>query len=161
MTASSPDFSDMTELIINTATAAPEQTEAVAAQFAHTVINEMQSKKDGNLFIALYGDVGVGKTVFVRGLASVICPDDFVQSPTYALVNEYRGQYRICHYDMYRITSEDDLESTGFYDYKNCVIVAEWCENIPFAIPKKHYRVDICKTDDGCGRSIKIEKISE
>lgn len=151
----------MKEMILDIATAAPEMTEAAAAEFAQTVIAEMECLSDDNLFIALYGDVGVGKTVFVRGLASVICPDDFVQSPTYALVNEYKGKYRICHYDMYRITSEDDLESTGFYDYKNCVIVAEWCENIPFAIPQNYYRVEIIKTDDGCGRRITIEKITE
>ena len=151
----------MKELILDTATAAPEKTEAVAAEFAKTVMLEMADNAVCNLFIALYGDVGVGKTVFVRGLASVICPDDFVQSPTYALVNEYKSKYRICHYDMYRITSEDDLESTGFYDYQNCVIVAEWCENIPFAVPSSHYRVEIVKTDGGCGRRITIEKITE
>ena len=151
----------MREIITKVATTAPEQTEVVASQFAETIMNDMQSNTQNNVFIALYGDVGVGKTVFVRGLASVICPDDFVQSPTYALVNEYKGKYKICHYDMYRITSEDDLESTGFYDYRNCIIVAEWCENIPFAIPKSYYRVEICKTDDGCGRNVTIEKISE
>ena len=151
----------MKEIIVKTATTAPEQTEAVAAKFANTIIDEMRKLSGDNLFIALYGDVGVGKTVFVRGLASVISPDDFVQSPTYALVNEYKGLYKICHYDMYRITSEDDLESTGFYDYKDCVIVAEWCENIPFALPGSYYRVEIAKTDDGCGRNVTIEKISE
>jgi tRNA threonylcarbamoyladenosine biosynthesis protein TsaE len=151
----------MVELIKQIATASPEETEAVAKEFAETVRSLMPSLNKDNLFIALYGDVGVGKTVFVRGLASVICPDDFVQSPTYALVNEYRGEYRICHYDMYRITSEDDLESTGFYDYKNCIIVAEWCENIPYAIPESYYRVDISKTDSGNGRLIKIERITE
>ncbi len=151
----------MVELIKQIATASPEETEAVAKEFAETVRSVMPTLNKDNLFIALYGDVGVGKTVFVRGLASVICPDDFVQSPTYALVNEYRGEYRICHYDMYRITSEDDLESTGFYDYKNCIIVAEWCENIPYAIPRSYYRVDISKTDSGNGRLIKIERITE
>ena len=151
----------MTELVKSIATASPEETEAVAREFAETVKGEMSALTGDNLFVALYGDVGVGKTVFVRGLAAVICPDDFVQSPTYALVNEYRGEYRICHYDMYRITSEDDLESTGFYDYKNCVIVAEWCENIPYALPREYYRVEIAKTDSGNGRSIIIEKITE
>ena len=151
----------MVELIKQIATASPEETEAVAKEFAQIIRDVMPSLNNDNLFIALYGDVGVGKTVFVRGLASVICPDDFVQSPTYALVNEYRGEYRICHYDMYRITSEDDLESTGFYDYKKCIIVAEWCENIPYAIPSEYYRVDISKTDSGNGRFIKIEKITE
>lgn len=151
----------MVELIKQIATASPEETEAVAKKFAENVRAVMPTLNKDNLFIALYGDVGVGKTVFVRGLASVICPDDFVQSPTYALVNEYRGEYRICHYDMYRITSEDDLESTGFYDYKNCIIVAEWCENIPYAIPDSYYRVDISKTNSGNGRLIKIEKVTE
>ncbi len=151
----------MVELIKQIATASPEETEAVAKEFAENIRAVMPTLNKDNLFIALYGDVGVGKTVFVRGLASVICPDDFVQSPTYALVNEYRGEYRICHYDMYRITSEDDLESTGFYDYKNCIIVAEWCENIPYALPESYYRVDISKTDSGNGRLIKIERITE
>lgn len=151
----------MNEIIKQVATASPEETEAVAKEFAEMVRAEMHSLSGDNLFVALYGDVGVGKTVFVRGLASVICPDDFVQSPTYALVNEYRGEYRICHYDMYRITSEDDLESTGFYDYKNCIIVAEWCENVPYALPCSYYRVEIVKTDDGNGRKLTIERVTE
>ena len=151
----------MTEIIKNVATASAYETEAVAREFADIVCSEMENLTSDNLFLALYGDVGVGKTVFVRGLASVICPDDFVQSPTYAIVNEYKGKYKMCHYDMYRITSEDDLESTAFYDYKNCIIVAEWCENIPFALPRIYYKIEIEKTDNGDGRRIKIEKVTE
>lgn len=151
----------MTEIIKNVATASADETEAVAREFAATVCSDMETLTSDNLFLALYGDVGVGKTVFVRGLASVICPDDFVQSPTYAIVNEYKGKYKMCHYDMYRITSEDDLESTAFYDYKNCIIVAEWCENIPFALPRIYYKIEIEKTDNGDGRRIKIEKVTE
>lgn len=151
----------MTEIIKNVATASAYETEAVAREFADIVCSEMENLTSDNLFLALYGDVGVGKTVFVRGLASVICPDDYVQSPTYAIVNEYKGKYKMCHYDMYRITSEDDLESTAFYDYKNCIIVAEWCENIPFALPRIYYRIEIEKTDNGDGRRIKIEKVTE
>ncbi len=151
----------MTELIKKVVTSSARETEDVAKEFASIVREEMKALSGDNLFLALYGDVGVGKTVFVRGLASVICPDDFVQSPTYAIVHEYRGEHRICHYDMYRITDEDDLESTGFYDYKDCVIVAEWCENVPFAIPDNYYRITIKKTDEFDGRSILIEKITE
>jgi len=149
----------MTELLKKTATFSAEETESVAAAFAEEIINELQSLKGGNVFIAMYGDVGAGKTVFVRGMASVLCPDDYVQSPTYAIVHEYKGKFRICHYDMYRITSEDDLESTGFYDYKNCLIIAEWCENIPYALPDVYYRVTVSKTDNGTGRCISIEKV--
>ncbi len=151
----------MTEIIKDIATSSANETEEVAREFAITVCSEMENLNSDNLFLALYGDVGVGKTVFVRGLASVICPQDFVQSPTYAIVNEYKGKYKICHYDMYRITSEDDLESTAFYDYKNCIIVAEWCENIPFALPRCYYKIAIEKIDDGDGRRIKIEKVTE
>ena len=151
----------MKELLIETRTSSPEETEGIGADFAEKLKVEMSQNKGGNIFIAMYGDVGVGKTVFVRGLASVIAPEEYVQSPTYALVNEYRGEYRICHYDMYRITSEDDLESTGFYDYTDCIIAAEWCENIPYALPESYYRVEISKTDGGDGRAITIERITE
>ncbi len=147
------------ESISDDVTASPYETEAVASRFAQAIETEMADLSfSENIFIALYGDVGVGKTVFVRGFAGVICPDDYVQSPTYAIVNEYKGKYNICHYDMYRIHSEDDLESTAFYDYKHKIILAEWCENIPSALPDSYYRVTIEKTDYNCGRRIKIDK---
>ena len=104
---------------------------------------------NSNSFIAMYGDLGAGKTAFVRGLASAVTPCARVCSPTYTVVNEYRGSgRRLCHFDMYRIESDDDLWSIGFYDYDNCMIVAEWCEKIPFALPE-HYV------------SVRIEKINE
>ena len=68
--------------------------------------------------IAMYGDLGAGKTVFVSGAARALGFDGFVTSPTFAIVNEYQGgKYPIAHFDMYRITDENDLFSTGFYDY--------------------------------------------
>ena len=100
-------------------------------------------------FVAMYGDLGAGKTAFVRGVASVLAQGYDVSSPTYTIVNEYgEDAGRLCHFDMYRIESEEDLESIGFFDYLDCVIIAEWCENIPYAIPEEHF-------------SVVIEKISE
>ncbi len=151
----------MIEVFEKVVTCSAEETEQVAARFAEILSWEMENKDQDNLFVALYGDVGVGKTVFVRGFAGVVAPLEFVSSPTYALVNEYQGKHKICHYDMYRITCEDDLESTAFYDYKNCIIIAEWCENIPFALPGSYYRVTIQKLDEGTKRSILIEKVTE
>ena len=109
-------------------------------------------------FVAMYGDLGAGKTAFVRGLATVLAPGWTVSSPTYTVVNEYgEGKGRLCHFDMYRIRGEEDLESIGFYDYRDCVIVAEWCENVPFALPACYYRVTMDKvTKDS--RLITIEK---
>ena len=106
----------------------------------------LSSSLTGGAVIAMYGDLGAGKTAFVRGLASVIAPGCAVSSPTYAIVNEYRGQtVTLCHFDMYRITSEDDLLGIGFYDYEDCIIAAEWCENIPYALPPHYYRIEITK----------------
>lgn len=115
----------------------------------------------GDEFVAMYGDLGAGKTAFVRGAASVIAPDYDVASPTYTIVNEYgEGKGRLCHFDMYRIDSEDDLESIGFYDYTDCIVMAEWSENIPYALPKRYYTVTIEKVSE-TERIITIELVEE
>ena len=127
-------------------TASPKETEAFGASLA----NAMNEDPSLPSFIALYGDLGVGKTAFVRGFASVISPTSTVRSPTFALVNEYRAKPRsLFHFDMYRIESEDDLESIGFYDYldRSGICLVEWSENIPYAIPDEHLRVTIQKND--------------
>ena len=129
-----------------------KETEAAASDLATTL-------KAGD-FLAFYGDLGSGKTAFIRGLASVFCPGKRVSSPTYAIVNEYRGNPDIYHFDMYRITDDDSLYSTGFYDYfdRNGIICAEWCENIPFALPDEYYNVTFEKLSD-TQRKITVTKI--
>jgi tRNA threonylcarbamoyladenosine biosynthesis protein TsaE len=111
-------------------------------------------------FVAMYGDLGVGKTAFVRGFCSSLCPNSTVKSPTFALVNEYRSKdARVYHFDMYRIVDEEDLYSIGFYDYLNsgAICLCEWSENIPYAIPGEHVRVTISKTDPASPDERKIE----
>lgn len=112
-----------------------EQTESIGAEFA--------SSLKGDEFIAMYGDLGAGKTAFVRGMASYICPLCRVSSPSYTLINEYvGGKFPLYHFDVYRITDDDALYSTGFYDYPGSgVCVCEWSENIPYAIPKGAIRI--------------------
>lgn len=107
----------------------PAETEALAARFA-------QSLKSGDV-IAFRGGLGAGKTAFSRGLASILSPDAEVSSPTFALVHEYGGAVPFYHFDMYRITSPDDLYSTGFFDYldNGGILAVEWSENIPAALP--------------------------
>ena len=138
------------------------QTEAIGASVAE------QLNRDRSLppFVALYGDLGVGKTAFVRGFTSVIAPRSAVRSPTFALVNEYPAQPRsVFHFDMYRIGSEDDLDSIGFYDYldRNGICLVEWSENIPFALPDHYLRVCIEKDDptQPDHRRITIERMGE
>lgn len=112
-------------------------------------------------FVALYGDLGVGKTAFTRGIAQELVPEEQVTSPTYSIVNEYiSNNVRLCHFDMYRITDEEDLYSIGFFDYTDCIIVCEWCENIPYALPDSYYKVSIEKISDNDERIITIEEIN-
>ena len=145
----------MTSLPITVVTASVTETENVGHELGQYLLDN--GKTDA--FIAMYGDLGAGKTAFVRGLASVIAPDCHVCSPTYAIVNEYRSDGRLlCHFDMYRIESDDDLYSVGFYDYEDCVIAAEWCEKIPFALPDEYIRLTIEKLENDC-RKISAEVI--
>ncbi len=125
-------------------THAPTETEALGAVLGAAMIADPSLPS----FIALYGDLGVGKTAFVRGLASVLAPGRIVRSPTFALVNEYRAPKKkpLFHFDLYRIASEDDLYSIGYDDYLDTgICVCEWSENIPYAIPAEHLSVSIEK----------------
>lgn len=114
--------------------------------------------KNGD-FVAFFGTLGAGKTAFVRGMARILAPEAYVQSPTYTIVNEYKSRAPLFHFDMYRISDEDDLYSAGYDDYfmRNGIFAVEWSENVPFAIPEKHYRVTIEKTGEDT-RKITIEK---
>ena len=125
-------------------TDSPEQTEVLGAQMAREILGDSKLPK----FVALFGDLGVGKTAFVRGFTSVVAPAARVKSPTFALVNEYKGsECAVFHFDMYRITDEDDLYSIGFYDYfdRNGICLVEWSENIEYALPESFIRVSIEK----------------
>ena len=125
-------------------TDSPEATERVGVELAELMLGDSSLPK----FIALYGDLGVGKTAFVRGFTSLFSPKARVKSPTFALVNEYKGEKTsVFHFDMYRIGDEDELYSIGFYDYldRNGVCLTEWSENIPFALPDSHIAVNIEK----------------
>ena len=131
------------EIITNS----PEETETVGLELAEMIRDDLTLPS----FVALYGDLGVGKTAFVRGFTKVFSPAALVRSPTFALVNEYptKSGRRVFHFDMYRITDEDDLYSIGYYDYLDdgSICLVEWSENIPYAIPDEHIRVEIAKTN--------------
>ena len=81
--------------------------------------------------IAFTGGLGVGKTAFCQGLAEGLGCTDPVSSPTFAIVNYYRGPRPFAHFDLYRIQTENDLAAAGFYDYLDmgAVVACEWSEN--------------------------------
>ena len=102
-----------------------------------------------------------------KRVCSVLASNSTVKSPTFALVNEYKctsgalGVKKICHFDMYRVTDEDDLYSIGYDDYltKNNICIAEWCELIEYALPEERIEVKIEKTEEIEKRSITINLI--
>lgn len=134
-------------------TETPEQTERVG-KLLGTLLDESSEF----FFVAMYGDLGAGKTVFVRGLASVLSPTSRVKSPTFTLVNEYRrGKKPLFHFDLYRISDVTELDGFGFDEYVdggNCI--AEWSENLGEDVPKNSIKVKLEKKSDTM-REITVE----
>ena len=119
-------------------TNSPEETEEIAKEFANSL--------KGGEVIAYRGNLGMGKTCFTRGLAKGLGYDGYVTSPTFALINEYLGgRLNIYHFDMYRISSWDELYSSGFFEYieQGGIVACEWSENIENALPENTVYVEI------------------
>ena len=110
-------------------------------------------------YIAMRGEMGVGKTVFTRGFVSHFGQAN-VKSPTYTIVNEYRiGAVRVYHFDLYRISDGDDLESIGYHEYveSDAYSLVEWSERVPEYIPDDAITVTISRVaDDESARDITI-----
>ena len=139
-----------------------ERTEELGAMLSRLISEDEALPR----FVAMYGDLGVGKTAFVRGFCSELCTNSTVKSPTFALVNEYKCTKpcdikKVCHFDMYRVTDEDDLYSIGYDDYirDDNLCIAEWCELIPYALPEERIEVKIEKTDLADNRRITINLV--
>ena len=104
-----------------------------------SIAREVGKSLSPSTVVAYLGGLGMGKTAFTAGLAQGMGIEDSVSSPTFALVNVYYGHpIDLVHFDMYRISSPDDLEATGFFDYldTNAVLAVEWSENILSALPE-------------------------
>ena len=114
-----------------------EQTRKIAEEYAKTL--------RGGDVVLLDGDMGAGKTVFVKGIALGMGITEEVTSPTYAYMNDYDG--RLFHYDCYRIESAEQAERLGLADYFGMggVCVIEWAQNIAPLLPEGCKRVTIQK----------------
>lgn len=128
-----------------------DDTSRIAAEFS-------KSLSPGTV-VCLYGEMGVGKTVFTNGLCRALGACDYATSPTFTVVNEYDGaDFPVYHFDMYRIEDEDELYELGFDEYLNAggICIIEWPENIPNSLPKKRINVKILR-DSFESRTIIIE----
>ena len=112
----------------------------------------------GGTVVAFSGGMGMGKTAFVRGALKAYGNDSFVSSPTFSLVHDYGGEPHVYHFDMYRVTSFEDLYSTGFFDYldEGSVSFIEWSENIENALPDNTVRIDISQGENTDERKITV-----
>ena len=114
--------------------------------------------------IALIGELGAGKTVFVRGLAVGlgITDERMVSSPTYVLVQEYAGRIRLYHVDLYRLpAAEDELDNLGLDEMlSDGVVVIEWADRAKNALPKPHWRVTI-KPTGLTSRQFTLERVGQ
>ncbi|MBQ7860550.1 MAG: tRNA (adenosine(37)-N6)-threonylcarbamoyltransferase complex ATPase subunit type 1 TsaE [Faecalibacterium sp.] len=112
--------------------------------------------------VAFTGGLGAGKTAFCEGLAAGLGCTDPVSSPTFAIVNYYRGPRPLAHFDLYRISTQNDLEAAGFYDYldQGAIVAAEWSENFAALLAlEEPVTVDIQHMDETT-RRITIEGVS-
>lgn len=128
-------------------TTSPEETEALGAALGRII--------PAGTVLAYRGDLGAGKTAFTRGLARGLGCRETVTSPTYTIVNEYLGgRLPLFHFDMYRLSSADDLFDIGWEDYlaRGGVCAVEWSEIVSDALEENELiRVDIkneCGNDD-------------
>ena len=123
-------------------TNSPAETEALGAALA--------ARLTPGAVLAYRGDLGAGKTAFTRGLARGLGYTEPVTSPTYTIVNEYLGgRLPLFHFDMYRLSSSDDLWDIGWEDYmdRGGVCAVEWSENVSDAM-EGAITVGIEKLDD-------------
>ncbi len=99
---------------------------------------------DCNGFIALYGDLGTGKTVFARGVAQSFGVDH-VSSPTFTIVCEYPTEPKLYHFDAYRLSDADELYAIGYEDYlkERSLILMEWANLVESALPNERLDVSI------------------
>lgn len=114
--------------------------------------------------IAFYGDLGSGKTTFIQGLCEFWQVKEYVNSPTFTLINEYNTNQgmQIFHFDCYRLGDSSEMEELGYEDFffSDNVTLIEWTENIEDLIPESAIKIKI-KYLDNTRREIVIQNLSE
>ena len=131
-------------------TNAPEETESVAAALAGVL-------RRGDL-VVLSGELGAGKTTFVKGVARALGVVEPVTSPTFTIVQEYDARVPIAHVDVYRLRRMQELHDLGFEELLDGrVVLVEWGDTIEPALPPDRVEVHLGLTDDPDSRTIEIK----
>ncbi|MGB4504347.1 MAG: tRNA (adenosine(37)-N6)-threonylcarbamoyltransferase complex ATPase subunit type 1 TsaE [Syntrophaceticus sp.] len=129
----------------------------------NTEVTETIGRELGKLlgpgdFVSLTGELGAGKTTIVRGIASGLGVKDAVSSPSFLIIQEYRGRYPVFHGDFYRLGSYQELEAIGWDEYpqRGGIVIIEWGNLIPEALPKDYLEVEIQQPGLETGRLLKF-----
>jgi tRNA threonylcarbamoyladenosine biosynthesis protein TsaE len=109
---------------------------------------------DEGAYICLYGELGAGKTTFVQGIAGGLgVAEQYITSPSFSLINEYKGRLDLYHIDLYRLSGPGDLEGIGFHEYPiKGVAVVEWPERAEGFLPDQRLDILIEYVSDGSRR---------
>lgn len=131
----------------------PEET----FQFAKNFSDEL---KPGDI-IALNGNLGTGKTIFVKGICAGLNAEQNPLSPTFSIINEYNGKYKIYHFDFYRIKDIEELYDIGYEDYFNdeSICLIEWANMFPEILPQERIEVLIEFGENETQRKITVTKL--
>jgi tRNA threonylcarbamoyladenosine biosynthesis protein TsaE len=123
-------------------TTSPEETRILGAAFAPVLV-------PGDV-VSLSGDLGAGKTVMVQGLASALGVQGPVTSPSFTIVHEYEGRYRLVHVDVYRLDSFQQVLDIGFEELldPSAIVVVEWGEAVTPLLPRRHAEVELRQAAD-------------
>ena len=129
-------------------TKSPAETQALAADLA--------AEMPPGTVLCLHGELGAGKTCFVQGLAKALGVRRPVGSPTFTLINEYRGRLPLAHVDLYRVRGAGDAFALGLEDYLGGAGVAliEWADKIASLLPGDHLAIRLAHMDDTTRRAL-------
>ena len=135
-------------------TASEEETEACG--------RELAGELGPGSVVALYGDLGAGKTAFVRGLARGLDIRESVSSPTFTIVNEYPGKVPLFHFDLYRLRGAEELYDIGWEDYldRGGICALEWSERAEGLFGPETVKVTLRRLDE-TRREIEIVREEE
>lgn len=116
-------------------TTGPEETRSLGGKLARIL--------EGGDVVALYGELGSGKTVFVKGVCEALGVEDMVTSPSFTLIQEYSGRIKVVHFDFYRLESVEEVErlDVGYYFDSGAVSMIEWAERGESLLPEERISV--------------------
>lgn len=129
---------------------------ASSVEEVETIAQHLAVQLDSSTIICFFGDLGTGKTTFVKALAAALGAQVPVNSPTFQYLNIYSGKIPVYHFDLYRLKSSEEFFLLGFDEFfGKGVVCIEWAERIGDSIPENAIRIFLSH-EGGNSRTIKI-----